>query len=166
MLKKNKPMKSFYLILVSVLLLSFVVPLNSISYKIIKKIEVTNLYGKNKKDVEPVIIECLNKTTKDLTFKLNSNSSQVEKTKIGNCIGYTKYFNKMLISKLDSGDYGNIVVTHVRAKVLMMGKSVHVINSNSLKDHDISVIYDKTNNKTYFVDPSLSEVFGNIIIKQ
>lgn len=159
-------MKPFYTIFLSVLLFSYVIPKNLISYKILKKIEVTTLYGTNKKDIEPIIVQCLNNTTKDLTFKLKSNSSQIEKTKIGNCIGYTKYFNKMLINELKGGNYGNITVTHVRAKVLMRGNSVHVINSNSLKDHDISVIYDKTNNKTYFVDPSLSEVFGNIIVIQ
>ena len=159
-------MKPSYLILLSFLLFSFIVPVNSIDYQIIRKIEVKNVYGKKTQDIESIIVECLNKTTSDLTFKLKSNSSQVEKTKIGNCVGYTKYYNKLLISKLNELGYGNITVTHARAKVLMMGKSVHFINSNSLKDHDISVIHNKTNNKTYFVDPSLSEVFGNIIVKQ
>lgn len=159
-------MKPSYLILLSFLLFSFIVPVNPIDYQIIRKIEVKNVYGKKTQNIESIIVECLNNTTNDLTFKLKSNSSQVEKTKIGNCVGYTKYYNKMLISKLNELGYGNITVTHARAKVLMMGTSVHFINSNSLKDHDISVIHNKTNNKTYFVDPSLSEVFGNIIVKR
>lgn len=159
-------MKPSYLILLSFLLFSFIVPVNSIDYQIIRKIEVKNVYGKKTQNIESIIVECLNKTTNDLTFKLKSNSSLVEKTKVGNCVGYTKYFNRMFISKLNENGYGNIVVTHARAKVLMMGTSVHFINSNSLKDHDISVIYNKTTNETYFVDPSLSEVFGNIILKR
>lgn len=159
-------MKKYCLITILLSFIFCVVTFNSISYKTLKKIEVTNLYGNNKEDIEPIVVECLNNTINDLSFKLNSNNSHIEKTKVGNCIGYTKYFNKMLISKLKDNDYGNITVTHVRAQVLMMGESVHLINNNSLKDHDISVIHNKTDNKTYFVDPSLSEVFGNIIVIQ
>lgn len=159
-------MKFSYLILSSFLLLSFIIPVNSIDYQIIKKIETINVRGIKTKDIESIIVECLIETTNDLSFKLKSNSSHVDKTKIGNCVGYTKYFNKLFISKLNKNNYGNISVTHARVKVLIMGTNIHLINSKSLKDHDISVIYNKTDNKTYLVDPSLSEVFGNIIVKR
>lgn len=157
-------MKSLSVILLSIFSLYYVSTINFIDYQIIREIETKTIYGQRKNDIEPIILQSLNQTKNELTFKLDSKTADVEKTKVGNCVGYTKYFNKVLISKLNEKNYGNITVKHARAKVLFMGKNVHVIKSNSLKDHDISVIHNITTNKTYFVDPSLSEVFGNIIL--
>jgi len=47
-----------------------------------------------------------------------------------------------------------------------LGANLHVINMKEFKDHDICVVYDNNTNKKYIIDPSLSEVFGKIIIKQ
>lgn len=159
-------MKTFCGIFVLSLLVFLIFKTKLINYKVIKQIETHNVYGTNKGDIESIIIECLNKTTKDLRFKLKSNSFNVENTKIGNCVGYTKYFNKLFISKLKEKKYGNIIVTHARVKILIIGTNIHFINLNSLKDHDISIIHNKTNNRIYFVDSSLSEVFGSIVVKR
>ena len=157
-------MKKTLFILIPFLFLSFVVSSNTIDYKILRTISSKNVQGKMIYDIEPIITNVLNETKRDLTFELKSNSDVVEQTKVGNCVGYTKYFNSHFISKLKQKGFGNITVSHVRAKVLMMGQSIHVFKDKSLKDHDISVIYNKTTQKTYFVDASLSEVLGNIIL--
>jgi len=159
-------MKKVLLIFVSLFFLSTTLPTESLDYKIIKVISSQSVTGGKDGDIEKIITSVLNKTKNDLSFNLYSDSNKVEMTKTANCVGYTKYFNKYLISKLKESKRGYITVSHVRAKVLIFGNDVHFIKSRSLKDHDISVIEDKTNNKTYFVDPSLSEVFGNIIIKR
>jgi len=47
----------------------------------------------------------------------------------------------------------------------LFGINVHVFNSNSWKDHDVSIVKNNTTGDVYYVDPSLSEVFGDIIVK-
>ena len=41
-----------------------------------------------------------------------------------------------------------------------------ISNSPSFKDHDISIVKNNTTGEIYYIDPSLSEVFGNIIVKR
>jgi hypothetical protein len=159
-------MKKVLLIFVSFFFLSTTLPTESIDYKVIRVILSETVTGGKNGDIEKIILTTLNKTKNDLSFNLYSDSNKVEITKTANCVGYTKYFNKYLISKLKESRRGYVTVSHVRAKVLIFGNDVHFIKSRSLKDHDISVIHDKINNKTYFVDPSLSEVLGNIVIKR
>jgi hypothetical protein len=50
-------------------------------------------------------------------------------------------------------------------KVLFIGQNIHFSKSPSLKDHDISIVKNITTGDVYYIDPSLSEVFGNIIVK-
>lgn len=48
----------------------------------------------------------------------------------------------------------------------MFNVNVHVFKSNSWKDHDVSIVKNNTTGDVYYIDPSLSEVFGDIIVKQ
>jgi hypothetical protein len=70
-----------------------------------------------------------------------------------------------LSEKLKKDNIGNITISHARVKVLFIGQNIHFSKSPSLKDHDISIVKNITTGDVYYIDPSLSEVFGNIIVK-
>jgi hypothetical protein len=159
-------MKKLGLILITIFLFSFTVPSHLFDYKILRVLSQKNIYGSSTRNIEPILSEVLSSTTSDLSFKLKSNTDLVFKTKVGNCVGYTKYYNKLLTEKLEKENIGNVTISHARAKVLFAGQNIHFSNSPSLKDHDISIVKNNNTGEIYYIDPSLSEVFGNIIVKQ
>ena len=161
-------------IILSVILICVTLSLMSqlFSYKELYTVDNTpqkiNIKADFKSDnLEELINESLRITLRDLSFSLksgnNSNVNDMYKTKKAHCVGYSNYFNSVLYSLIKYNKLEDIKISHVRAKVSFLGCNLHVINKKELKDHDICVIYDKKNNKKYIVDPSLSEVFGNII---
>jgi hypothetical protein len=159
-------MKNLGLILITIFLFSFTVPSHLFDYKILRILNQKNIYGNSTRNIEPILSEVLSSTTSNLSFNLKSNTDLVFKTKIGNCVGYAKYYNKLLSEKLKKENIGNITISHARAKVLFVGQNIHFSNSPSLKDHDISIVKNNTTGDVYYIDPSLSEVFGKIIVKQ
>ena len=159
-------MKKLILIISCLFLVSFTIPSHLISYKILSVINQEKIYGKPTQDLEPILSKVLSSTKNDLSFKLKSNTNLVFKTKVGNCVGYTKYYNKLLSERLKKDNIGGITIFHTRVKILLVGQNVHFSNSPSFKDHDISIVKNITTGDVYYIDPSLSEVFGNIIVKQ
>jgi hypothetical protein len=159
-------MKNLGLIIISVFLFSFTLPSHLFNYKILHVINQEKIYGKPTQNIKLILSEVLSSTTDDLSFKLKSKTDLVFKTKVGNCVGYTKYYNKLLKEKLKRDGIGNITISHARAKVLFVGQNIHFSNLPSLKDHDITIVKNNTTGDVYYVDPSLSEVFGSIIVKQ
>lgn len=159
-------MKKLDIIIVSFFLVSFTMNSYLFNYKILSVINQEKIYGKSTKDLEPILSDILVLTKNDLSFQLKSKTSLVFKTKVGNCVGYTTYYNKLLSEKLKKNNIGNITISHARAKVLFIGQNIHFSKSPSLKDHDISIVKNITTGDLYYIDPSLSEVFGNIIVKQ
>ena len=145
--------------------MSFSFPM-TISYKVLKVINKTTVSGKNTNNLRSILQNTLDETTSELSFDLGSKTSEVYKTKKANCVGYTVFYNNLLVKKLKEKNIGNVQISHVRAKVYYMNINLHVINSKSLKDHDISVVKNLTTDETYYVDASLSEVLGQLIIKQ
>lgn len=158
-------MKKIYFLLLAFFLMSFTLP-NNFSYKVLFVINENFVSGKNTLEIYPILSETLNQTTDELSFKLKSKSSQIYKTHEANCVGYTSYYNNLLIKKLKESHIGNVKVSHARVKVHYLNMNLHIFKSNSLKDHDISIVKNITTGDVYFIDPSLSEVFGNIIVKQ
>ena len=118
-------------------------------------------------DLEDLIEESLEITKDDLSFSLkssgNSNVNTLLKTKKAHCVGYANYFNSVLQQLIRKNKLKDIKISHVRAKVSFIGINLHIIDAKEFKDHDICVVYDLKNNKKYYVDPSLSEIFGNIV---
>jgi hypothetical protein len=159
-------MKKLILIISCLFLVSFTIPSRLINYKILYVINQEKIYGKPTQDLEPILSEVLSSTKSDLSFKLKSKTNLVFKTKVGNCVGYAKYYNRLLSERLKKDNIGNITISHARAKVLFIGQNIHFSKSPSLKDHDISIVKNITTGDVYYIDPSLSEVFGNIIVKQ
>jgi hypothetical protein len=159
-------MKKLLLIISCLFLVSFTIPSNLFNYRILSVIKQEKIYGKSIQNLTPILSEVLTSTKSDLSFKLKSKTNLVFKTKVGNCVGYTKYYNKLLSERLKKDNIGNITISHARAKVLFVGQNIHFSNSPSLKDHDISIVKNNTTGDVYYIDPSLSEVFGNIIVKQ
>jgi hypothetical protein len=159
-------MKKLGLIILSLFLFSFTVSNHLFNYKILSVISVEKINGNPIQNLEPILSDALISTKNDLSFKLKSKTSLVFKTKVGNCVGYAKYYNKKLFEELKKNNVGNVTISHARAKVLFMGQNIHFSNSPSLKDHDISIVKNNTTGDVYYIDPSLSEVFGNIIVKQ
>jgi hypothetical protein len=158
-------MKKLGLIIVSLFLISFTIPNRLFNYKILSVINQEKIYGKSTQDLEPILCDILVLTKNDLSFQLKSKTNLVFKTKVGNCNGYTKYYNRLLSEKLKKDNIGNITISHARVKVLFIGQNIHFSKSPSLKDHDISIVKNITTGDVYYIDPSLSEVFGNIIVK-
>jgi hypothetical protein len=159
-------MKTSILIIICLFLSSFTIPSRLFDYKILSVISREKVNGKSTQDLEPILSEILVSTKNDLSFQLKSKTSLVFKTKVGNCVGYTKYYNRLLSKKLKGKNIGNIEISHARVKVFFIGQDIHLSNSPSLKDHDISIVKNITTGDVYYVDPSLSEVFGNIIVKR
>ena len=159
-------MKKIGLILITIFLFSFTIPSHLFDYKILRVLNQNKVYGNSTRNIEPILSEVLSLTTSELSFNLKSKTDLVFKTKVANCVGYTKYYNKLLSEKLEKENIGNITISHARAKVLFVGQNIHFSNSPSLKDHDISIVKNNNTGEVYYIDPSLSEVFGNIIVKQ
>ena len=158
-------MKKFYFLVLAFFLMSFTIP-NNFSYKVLFFINENFVSGQKSSEIYPLLLETLDQTTNDLSFNLKSKSSQIYKTHEANCVGYTSYYNTLLIKNLKERQIGNIKVSHARVKVHFLNMNLHIFKSPSLKDHDISIVKNITTGDVYYVDPSLSEVFGNIIIKQ
>jgi hypothetical protein len=148
--------------------------LKNFTYKVISVIDTRpQSFGENinykSNDLKSIIRFCLIKTKNDLSFSLhsknNGNVNYIKTSKIANCIGYTNYYNSLLKRCLFENKIVNIEISHVRALVYLNGVNLHQFSDDpSLKDHDISVIKNKKTGETFYVDASLSEVFGNIII--
>jgi hypothetical protein len=158
-------MKNIILIFLVLGLTSFTLVNPFISYKLLFNVNKKELSGNKKVNLDSIILTSLNDTKKDLSFDLNANAKDLYKLKKAHCVGYTMYFNEMLIERLKLKNAGNIIVYHSRVKVFISNQDIHVINSPSFKDHDISIIKDNNTGTTYFIDPSLSDMFGNIIKK-
>jgi hypothetical protein len=159
-------MKKLILIIFCLFLVSFTIPSRILNYKILYVINQEKIYGKSTQNLEPILSEILSSTKSDLSFKLKSKTNLVFKTKVGNCVGYAKYYNRLLSERLKKDNIGGITISHIRAKILLAGQNIHLSNSPSFKDHDISIVKNNTTGELYYIDPSLSEVFGNIIVKQ
>ena len=116
--------------------------------------------------------EALNITKDRLSFSLNSKGNSdvnyINKTKTAHCVGYTNYYNAVLFQILKNSHVSsNYKIQHGRAKVILGGIDLTGISNNpSFKDHDISIVTNKKTGEVYCIDPSLSEVLGNIITKK
>ena len=158
-------MKKIFYVLIPLLFLSFTKPFY-IRYKVLSILETSTVSGKKVENIKPILYDVLDNTTDELSFSLHSKISDIKTRRKANCIGYTKYYNSKLIEKLKENGIGNITISHARVKILMFNVNVHVFNSNSWKDHDVSIVKNNTTGDLYYVDPSLSEVFGDLIVKQ
>lgn len=168
-------MKKIFLpiLILSVILMSFTY--NVFSYKVIKVIDSSpQQFTKNvnykSNNLESIMTFCLNQTKNDLQFSLSSKQNNsvayISKSKQANCIGYTNYYNSMLSKCLSENNIDYVEVTHVRALVFIDGINMHQFsNDPSFKDHDISIVKNKKTGEVFYVDASLSEMFGNIIVK-
>lgn len=157
-----------------VILLLMTVSINNFSYKVIcvinnKPQSFEQKVGYESNDLNSVMVYCLNKTKSDLSFSLysknNGSVKNITTSKVANCIGYTNYYNSMLSKCLSENKITDIEITHIRALIYMNGINLHQFSDDpSFKDHDISVVKNKKTGETFYVDASLSEIFGNIIV--
>ena len=157
-----------------VILLLMTVSINNFSYKVIcvinnKPQSFEQKVGYESNDLNSVMVYCLNKTKSDLSFSLysknNGSVKSISTSKVANCIGYTNYYNSMLSKCLSENKITDIEITHIRALIYMNGINLHQFSDDpSFKDHDISVVKNKKTGETFYVDASLSEIFGNIIV--
>ena len=128
----------------------------------------TDLKAENLKQAMSMALDL---TTNSLSFNLHSkNNSDVDyllKSKEAHCVGYANVYNAYLKSILKNSNISGCKVYKVRAKVYVAGVNLTGIsNDRSFKDHDVSMVEDTRTGYKYIIDPSLSEVFGNIIVKQ
>jgi hypothetical protein len=120
-------------------------------------------------DIEDIVELALGITKDKLSFspfsKNNLDVDYLDKSGKAHCWGYAAYYNAVLKRLLKSNNIHNVEIKHVRAKTHLFGFNLHqFFTHRGLIDHDISVITNKTTGEKIYVDPSLSEVFGNIII--
>ena len=143
------------------------------SYKILYVVDkapkkITKKINFKSQDLKNLIQQSLDITKEELSFNLsskgNSDVNFLNKTKQAHCVGYSNYFNSILNNLLIYNNIKNVRIHHVRAKVNFLGMDLHFINMKEFKDHDICIIYDDRTNTKYIVDPSLSEIFGDIIL--
>lgn len=136
------------------------------------KTDITGSYTELKaKTLKQAMSMALGLTTNSLSFNIHStNNSDVDyllKSKKAHCIGYANVYNAYLKSILKNSNISGCKIYRVRAKVYFMGINLTgVSNDRNFKDHDVSMVEDTRTGYTYTIDPSLSEVFGNVIIKQ
>jgi hypothetical protein len=166
-------MKYIFITVLIIGLSSFKLTPKLIDYRIIKIIDqhpqkINYNINYKVKDINKLINQALLITLNDLSFNLysadNDNVNKIHQTQTANCVGYTNYFNSILNELLKENKVKNVKILHARVNVLMCNKNIHIIKDRSLKDHDISIVFDQNSGINYYVDPSLSEIFGNIII--
>lgn len=129
------------------------------------KVEITS------KNIDSLIVYSLNETTNHLSFSLksvgNSSVATISSTGKAHCVGYSRYFASVLNAALNKNGVRDYKVSHVRAKIHIMGFNVHqLFDDPSFKDHDVCLVTNSKTGERIFVDPSLSEVLGNVIVKQ
>jgi len=143
-----------------------------VSYEPISKFNspaISKSYTDRKaKSVDEAIEMALNITTNQLTFKLkstgNSDVDYLMKSGQAHCVGYANLYNAILKSILINSNIRDCKIYRVRAKVFFVGINLTSIsNDPSFKDHDICMVIDNKNHVKYLIDPSLSEVMGNIM---
>jgi hypothetical protein len=143
------------------------------SYDVIQIVNKTpNKINKNLKfksdNLNELINESLRLTLSDLSFNLkskgNSNVDFLLKSKEAHCVGYSNYFNSILLNLVQNNNLKKIRIYHVRAKIKFCGINLHIIDKKEFKDHDVCVVYDDINKQKFIIDPSLSEIFGKIIV--
>lgn len=122
-------------------------------------------------NIEDMIKYSLNYTKSHLDFKLkssnNMNANKLNQTKIANCVGYTTYYNAVLNKILKQNNMIGYTIVHARVSIIFLGRDVcTVFKDKSFKNHDISIITNNLNDNKYYVDASLSEAFGDIILKK
>lgn len=150
---------------------TFIVVKNSISYTEVKTIDSSN-YSIDYKEISSQcvseIVELSLDETKDiLSFSLDSkNNTDVKyliENKIAHCVGYAALCNSII----NSYDHPDIKSKHVRAKIGIFGFDIHSLFSHpAFKDHDVCVVENTKTGEIYYIDPSLSEVLGNLVVKQ
>lgn len=123
------------------------------------------------KNIDTLIDYSLGVTTDKLSFSLKSSGNSkvniLSSTGKAHCVGYARYFAAVITETLAKNDLDHYKVTHVRAKIQILGFNVHqFFNHPAFKDHDVCVITNIETGERIFVDPSLSEFLGNVIIKQ
>ena len=143
-------------------------------YVVTNKVQTINLskdvLDKSKSiNFNEVLGHSLDITTDSLSFKLkspgNMSTPKLVETKEANCVGYVTYYNSVLKALIKDNGFKNVKITHVRAQVFIWDINLtEILDDPSFKNHDVSIIY--YDNKTYVVDPSLSDFFLTKIIKQ
>lgn len=164
------------ILLVLTLTITGVLVQTGINYEVISTISTkaqpspveVNVKSKN---IDSLIEYSLSVTTDNLRFSLkssgNSSVASISSTGKAHCVGYSRYFAAVLTEALAKNHVTQYKVSHVRAKIHMLGFNVHqVFNDPAFKDHDVCLITNVKTGERIFVDPSLSEVLGNVIVKQ
>ncbi len=123
------------------------------------------------KNISDIIEYSLRYTTNHLTFKLKSYDNmivnKIDKYRVANCVGYTIYFNSVLSKILEQNNVKNYKISHARVSILFFGQNIcNYFSDPSFQNHDISIVTNTITHEIYYVDPSLSETFGDIIIKK
>lgn len=123
------------------------------------------------KNIDSLIDYSLGVTTDNLSFSLkssgNSSVASISSTGKAHCVGYSRYFAAVITEALAKNQLTQYKVSHVRAKIHMLGFNVHqAFNDPAFKDHDVCLITNVKNGERIFVDPSLSEILGNVVVKQ
>jgi hypothetical protein len=118
-------------------------------------------------NIDDILKYSIKYTTNQLTFNLHSKNSYdinfIKTNKSANCVGYVTYYNNVLYNLLQQNNINYETIQHARAEILIGNYNIHNLLTNpSLKNHDISII--TINNKTYYIDPSLSELGLSIIV--
>jgi len=93
--------------------------------------------------------------------KVSSNSNIISKNGKANCIGYSALFNSIGNYILEKQNLNNSYkFTHIVGKLDILGYDIHsLIDNPFFKDHDFNKIEALKTDKTYFIDPSLSDYF-------
>lgn len=161
------------IILFTSLIITTIVLVNTYTYKPIKLIndyELCQTITINYKssDINDIIKYSLDKTITDLKFDFNSGNNidfkNIDNIKKSHCVGYVTYFNTILKSILEYNNITNYELYHYRSEIHILNFNIHsLFNNPKYKNHDISVLI--YGGKKYFIDPSLSELNINFIIK-
>jgi hypothetical protein len=116
--------------------------------------------------IERALLITKNSLSFDLSSKGNSSVKTISKTRKAHCVGYANFYSAV-VSKLFKQNGLNLYrVEHVRAGVCLFGiKITNLIPDKRFADHDVCRITNTSTGEVYIVDPSLSDVVGNVIVK-
>jgi len=125
---------------------------------LIENISSENLRSTN---IDELLDNALDRTSKKLEFKLN-NPGKFMLTGKANCIGYSEFFSSYMMQLLlENNLEKDWNVYHKVAKLRVFGIDIHqYLSSPSFKDHDFVIVENQKTKKKIAIDPALYDYTG------
>ena len=117
--------------------------------------------------MERALLITKNRLSFDLSSKGNSSVSKINLSNRAHCVGYANFYNSAVNHLFAKNGFRNYTIEHIRASVCFLGINLtNIIPDKRFVEHDVCRITNKLTGEVFIVDPSLSEIFGTLIVRR